>query len=205
METKNKYTKFETLLQEKISKHEMPYDNKEWLDFEKKLNNLPKSSFFPNKFYRFAIISASVIIPVLAILYFTDKYFLSSETPEIKIQTQISNNKIKSNYSNVTESNNNSKSYINNQSSQNNQNIYKSNTNFNITPTHSISNISLDEKKLKIEDEYTPKTEENKTISFDNENDKLNDVQFLKEVIFSDVTEGCVPLKVMFKPLIVSE
>jgi len=201
METNNKYTKFEKLLQEKFSNHEMPYDNKEWLDFEKKLPKSPKSPFFPNKFYRFAIISASIIIPVLLVLFFANKYY--SNTDVSKEQISISNSNTNK-YSNASENNktNNHQNCVNN----NDQNKFSLNKDKPFCDSNDIKKThNLNKERLNLKENISPKVETDNIVSSFNKNEKLKNVKNYGDVISSDINEGCAPLKIKFKTSINSD
>jgi PKD repeat protein len=196
----NKYTDFEKLLRDKVNNFEYPYDNKDWLDLEKKLPGSPKPGISPKNFFKYSIITAAVVIPALAILYFTNN---SNKENNSDKSTNIPKTTI-NDQKNIAQSDHNS--MVNTSKSGTNTNGQNSNT--NVSANNNVSGDKEDIHKIvnKIISENnsssTNEKKENNTVADQNGN---KNVPSLGELIFADVSEGCAPLKVQFKPLITSD
>ena len=202
MDINNKYTGFEKLLQEKFSNFKLPYEHKDWLDFEKKLPKSPKSFHLPQNLFKHIIIAAVIVVPVLTTLYFLTK---TSNQENVKSEKNIKENQLnKDDEKNVSQLNNIKESTINTTDN-------KSNNSSTIT---TISNGNLGNTSQKSSYNDGDKTNPNPTIDKistsqnknpENSLDNKNQKNVFGELIYADIIEGCAPLKVQFMPLISSD
>jgi gliding motility-associated-like protein len=204
MNITNKYTGFEKLLQEKFSNLNLPYEHKDWLDFEKNLPKSPKSFHLSNFFFKHAIIAAVIVVPVLTTLYFLTK---TSNHENVKSEKNIKENQLnKDDEKNVVQLNNIEKSTINTtDNKRNNSSAITTISNGYLENTSQKSNYNGEDKtnpNLTI-DKISTFQNKNPENSPDNKNQKT--VFFSGELIYADIVEGCAPLKVQFKPLLSSD
>lgn len=190
----NNYTEFEKIIREKISDYSYQYDQSDWNDFERKMKKSSKNPFSSGKniFYFLALAIVGTIT------YFVAEHF-SSKNNEIKtnlISEQISINNAKDS-SNALLSNQN-----NSDKSQSNLSGFDNSDNSDLTSENNTDISSIDENN-QTTTEQNPDNSTKTTKQTLKQNTKTN-INF-DELIYSDVVEGCAPLKVQFTPLIVSD
>jgi gliding motility-associated-like protein len=197
MDINNKYSGFEKLLQNKVSNFEYPYNNKDWQDFEKKLPKSPKSFTSAKNLFRLFILAAAIIGSVVTIIYFTDNSTTNSNSDKVssnknninvtndKIQNSVNRNN-KSNNVSIDKDNSGKTSKTNNKfSSDNASNESSTNDNQNTSLTKSIDNKS-DNSNTDVKKDITTNSDKKP--------------QNFGDAIIADITDGCAPMKVQFKP-----
>ena len=199
MDINDKYSGFEKLLRNKVSNFEYPYDNKEWLDFEKKLPKSQKKSITsPKNLFRFFILGIVTVGSAITIYYFSS---ISS--------TQNNSDKIASTKSNLNDATNdvknNDNAIDNKTSASNNIATFNSNnneTNINTDRTNiektNNGNQNSDQTNIKKDNSSLPNKENSKKDLTTAENNKKP--QNFGEAIIANISEGCAPLKVQFEP-----
>jgi gliding motility-associated-like protein len=196
MEINNKYSGFEKLLQNKVSDFKYPYDNKDWLDFEKKLPKSPKSMTSPKNLFRFFILAAAIIGSAIAIIYFTNNSTInnsSDKTASNKDNSNVTNDNIH----NSTNTNNNS----NIVSKDNSDKTSKTNNNKFASDNASKETSSSDKENTNLINSSDNKSDNtDKEIKKDITTSGDKKPQNFGDAIVADITDGCAPLKVQFKP-----
>ena len=195
----NKYTGFEKLLKDKLDNFEYPYNNKEWLDFEKKLPKSPKHFVSPKNIIRAFVIAAAVIVPVVAIVYL----YNNSETQKSKSNVAITKNQNNQINNNSINDNNTNSNIQQNQNSDNfsNKNNSKTVNDINSNENISVNNGGNDHDKSSNTTNTTVKNSENNPVT--NQNSIKN--QMNSGYITANITEGCAPVNIQFKPIIISD
>lgn len=196
MDINNKYSGFEKLLQNKMSDFKYPYDNKDWLDFEKKLPKSPKSITSPKNLFRFFILAAAIIGSAITIIYFTNNSSIknsSDKTVSNKDNSNVPNDNIQNsantnNNSNIVSKDNSDKT------SKTNSNKFASDNASKETSTSDKQNTNLINSSDNKSDNTDKEIKKDVTTSGDKKPQNFGDA------IVADITEGCAPLKVQFKP-----
>jgi len=191
MNTNNKYTGFEKMLHDKVNNFEYPYDNKDWLDFEKKLPKSPKSFTSPKNILKYFAITSAAVISTLVILHFANNNDKTVKTNTTSItKTVVGNNKFDNSQSN--------NSNINNINKTDNKKHYSNSEIKNSAEVKSIetadNNKQISEQKNISENNNHPNSPVNKEINPISNKNILNST----ELIYADVVDGCAPLNVQF-------
>jgi gliding motility-associated-like protein len=204
MDTSNKYTGFEKILQDKLNNHEYAYDHNDWLSFEKKLPKGKGPFHMPKNFYRYLIISAAVIIPAFLVLYFLNVFNTkSSDSSSDKNQTLVINND--NNKTNETSGDLNDASDLN--QNPDGESVNNTSDKSSVTDNEKSDNQTSSESNNDKDNDNssTTKTDNSSTNSNNNSQTNTPTKSLTGELISSDVVEGCAPLKVKFTPLVSSE
>jgi len=199
MSINSKYTGFEKLLHDKVNNFEFPYDNKDWLDFEKKLPKSPRSFTSPKNLFRYLLATSAVVVSSIAIMHFANKH--ENINTVLKTQTIINNNKPNNSQSTNTNSNDNT-------IQRNNKKVYSKSKIENSTKDQSKEQIDnnkfVSEQKNNTENNYqnNPVNKENNAVP--NQSGNKN-IQNPIELIYANIAEGCAPLNVQFESSISSD
>jgi len=199
----NKYTGFEKLLKQKIDNFEYPYDNKEWLDFEKKLPKSPRHFVSSKNIIKAFVITAAVVVPVLTILYFHN----NSEKQNSQNNVVNINNNNKTDNNNLTNDNSNN---TNIQQLQNSKNNPKDNKSTLVNESKSNDNNAETSEGNDLDKSIKNSTTTSSTIKNTEINNSVPNINIVKNqmnygYITANITEGCAPINVQFKPAIISD
>ncbi len=190
----NNYTEFEKIIRDKISDYSYQYDQSEWNDFERKMKKSPKNPFISGKniFYFLAI----ALIGTLT--YFITDHFLSKNS---EITKPIFSEKSNSNQSKDVSS----KSLGNQDNTENIQSHFIASDKTDNSSLSTQENTNNNFKDNTDKSQTTLNTDNSTKSSKSTLNNNTKPSYAFEELIYSDVVEGCAPLKVQFTPLLISD
>lgn len=203
MNMNNENSGFEKLLKDKLSNFEYSYNHKDWQEFEKRLPKSPNSFTSPKNLWRLAVITAAVFVPLLAVLYFNSGHGKKNGDNNVAITHNKINIHANSVDGNRTKDNITINQNLNNSLKENKSDL----TSANGSPINDLKE-SGENTKEKIYNNNSTSDNSTKTKRVDNTKAVSNqntNIYTIPDYIAADIKEGCVPLKVQFTPLIISD